>query len=205
MTFANAQSFGNNTLTDQTVPTIQNTSATDDAIRNLFASTQTTQTTNKPLDTSSTETEDEDIFIPENELYRLDTPTVDGSVRGGEAFVMRDNDGRLRKVTNIFLFYDQFKINHAFGNFTSCDVRFNILSNLDRKISQLDVKLVWPKMTTTLSFSNVSPSTQLYVDYTLLGEGCYSMDKSPNIVVNRCRAKGMTAVECAKKILWVHQ
>lgn len=153
----------------------------------------------------SDEDDSEDVFIPEDELYRLNTPTVDGSQRGGEAFVMQDEDGRLRKVTNIFLFYDDFKINHSFGNFTSCDVRFNILSNLDRKLSQLDVKLVWPKMTTTLSFSNVSPFNQLYINYTLLGEGCYSMDKSPNIVVNRCRAKGMTAVECAKKIIWVHQ
>ena len=85
----------------------------------------------------------------------------------------------------------------------TCDVRFNILSNLDRKITQLDIKLVWPEMTTTLSFSNVDPNTQTYYNYSLIGDGCYDMDVAPNIIVNRCRIKGMTASECANKLVWL--
>ena len=84
-----------------------------------------------------------------------------------------------------------------------CDVRFNILSNLDRKINQLDIKLVWPGLTMTLSFSNVSPNTQTYYNYALMGEGCYNMEKAPNIIVNRCRVKGMTSSECANKLVWL--
>ena len=168
-------------------------------------STETTETPKeKAKDTLPPPEEDDDFFVPEDEISeRLNTPTVDGSDRGGSAFVAVDDKGNMKKVTNIFLFYDNFKINHSFGNYTTCDVRFNIVSNLDRKLSNFDVKLVWPGMTTTLSFSNLNSYTRTYYNYTLLGEGCYSMDKVPNIVVNRCRAKGMTSAECAKKIKWL--
>ncbi len=145
----------------------------------------------------------EDVFIPEGELYRLNTPTIDGSQRGGQAFVEVDEKGRMKKASNIFLFYDQFEITNYISSAAGCNVRFNILSNLDQKITSLDVKLVWPDMTTTLSFSDVMPNTQTYYNYALIGDGCYNMDKAPNIIVNRCRVKGMTAVECANKIVWL--
>jgi hypothetical protein len=151
----------------------------------------------------SQKNKEEDVFIPEGELYRLDTPTLDGSVRGGQAFVEVDDQGRMKKVTNIFLFYDDFRMTNTSSALSGCNVRFNILSNLDQKINRLDIKLVWPKLTTTLSFSDVAPNTQTYYNYALLGEGCYNMDKAPNIIVNRCRVKGMTAAECANKLIWL--
>ncbi len=148
--------------------------------------------------------ENEDIFIPEGELYKLnEAPTVDGSKRGGQAFVEVDDEGRMKKSEKIFLFYDDFKITNYMTNTATCDVRFNILSNLDRKITQLDVKLVWPDITTTLSFSNVAPNTQTYYNYSLIGNGCYGMDIAPNIIVNRCRVKGLTSSECANKLVWL--
>ena len=148
--------------------------------------------------------DDENIFVPISEIgQQLGVPPIDGSQPGGQALVMVDKEGKMKKVTNIFLFYDEFKITHAFGNHTTCDVRFNIISTLDRKLSQIDVKLVWPDITTTLSFEDVPPYTQTYYNYTLMGDGCYSMDKFPNIIVNRCRAKGMTSSECANKIKWL--
>jgi hypothetical protein len=147
--------------------------------------------------------DDNDVFIPEGELYKLNTPTLDGSERSGQALVEVDEYGRMKKAENIFLFYDNFKITKYIKNSGSCDVRFNILSNLDRKISQIDLKLVWPGLTTTLSFANVAPNTQTYYNYSLIGDGCYRMDMAPNIIVNRCRVKGMTASECAGKIIWL--
>lgn len=164
------------------------------------------KTTAKADDKKSEEDEaedSEDIFIPEGELYRLNTPTADGSQRGGQALVEVDEKGRMKKVEKIFFFYDDFKITDFIKGTGSCDVRFNILSNLDRKISQIDVKLVWPGLTTTLSFSNIDPNTQTYYNYSLIGDGCYKMDMAPNIIVNRCRVKGMTASECAEKIVWL--
>ena len=147
--------------------------------------------------------EDEDVFIPEGELHRLNTPTADGSKRGGQAFVEMDEQGRMKKTEKIFLFYDKFKITNYMKDTASCDVRFNVLANMDRKISQLDVKLVWPDITTTLSFSDIAPNTQTYYNYSLIGNGCYGMDIAPNIIVNRCRIKGMTASECASKLIWL--
>ena len=175
----------------------QNSIASDDISKALSASS-TKSSSEDEKDLISTELqEDEDVFIPEGELYRLNTPTNDGSQRGGQAFVEVDEKGRMKKAENIFLFYDEFKITNYMANTATCDVRFNILSNLDRKITQLDVKLVWPDITTTLSFSDISPNTQTYYNYSLIGNGCYGMDVAPNIIVNRCRVKGFTASECA--------
>lgn len=195
---------------------------TIDQITKAFATTQqeasTTDNEDSPLnlisqalnpseqkipDVEAAPEEDEDIFIPEDELYRLDTPTKDGSKRGGQAFVEVDDEGRMKKSDKIFLFYDNFKIRSRMSKTAGCDVRFNILSNLDRKINQLDIKLVWPGLTTTLSFSNVAPNTQTYYNYALMGEGCYNMEKAPNIIVNRCRVKGMTSSECANRLVWL--
>ena len=86
-----------------------------------------------------------------------------------------------------------------------CDVRFVMTTTLDRKLNSLGVKLKWPKMETALSFNDVIPNVDAYVDYTLVGEGCYSMDKIPNIIVNRCRVAKMSQEECAAKIRWLRK
>ena len=176
---------------------------TDDPLAQISKALASSKEVVDELDDTTEGEKEEEIFIPEGELYKLNSPTLDGSVRGGQAFVEVDDKGRMKKVTKIFLFYDNFKITNYLSGMVSCDVRFNILSNLDQKINQLDVKLVWPGLTTTLSYSNVQPNTQTYYNYSLLGEGCYNMDKSPNIIVNRCRVKGMTASECANKLIWL--
>lgn len=147
--------------------------------------------------------EQEKEFVSPENFKREVVPTTDGSKRGGSYFVEVDKDGKVREVSNIFLYYDNFKIVNASAGAVYCDVRFNILSNLDTKITQLDMKLVWPKLTTTLSYSNINPNERTYYNYSLLGEGCYELDKAPNIIVNRCRIKGLTASECANKIVWL--
>ena len=84
-----------------------------------------------------------------------------------------------------------------------CNVRFIVLTTLNRKLNMLNVKLKWPSMQTALSFNDVAPNVENYFDYTLVGNGCYSMDKIPNIIVNRCRVSKMTQEDCAAKILWL--
>ena len=86
---------------------------------------------------------------------------------------------------------------------TSCDVRFFVNNNLDSRITNLDIKLVWPNLTTAVSFADVAPNFPTYYNYTLLGEGCYEFDKMPNIVVNRCRVKRMSSAQCAGTITWL--
>lgn len=183
--------------------TANTASSSNDLAKTLSDAVVKTSDKAKDDETLPQKKEEEDIFIPEGELYRLNTPTSDGSQRGGQAFVEVDEKGRMKKSENIFLFYDEFKITNYMSNTATCDVRFNILSNLDRKITQLDVKLVWPDITTTLSFGDIQPNTQTYYNYSLIGNGCYGMDVAPNIIVNRCRVKGLTASECASKLIWL--
>ncbi len=189
-----------NQITDAFVSKNDDKSYNDDPLSRISGAFNSQSQKNKEEKKSVIE---EDIFIPDGELYRLDTPTVDGSRRGGQAFVQVDEKGRMKKVSNIFLYYDDFEMSSMIAGTASCNVRFNIISNLDQKINRLDIKLVWPGLTTTLSYADVPPNTRMYYNYALLGDGCYNMDKSPNIVVNRCRVKGMTAAECANKLVWL--
>lgn len=105
----------------------------------------------------------------------------------------------------IFLMSDQFKLNRSMGGRVSCDIRFIVLTKLTEKLSNLSVRLKWPKIGTTLSFYDVTPNVATSFNYTLIGDGCYTMDKAPNIVVNRCRVKGLSQAQCAKKIRWLKQ
>ena len=103
----------------------------------------------------------------------------------------------------IFLFYKDFNINQTMSGMVMCDVRFSVLHTLDNNINNLSFRLKWPNMETTLSYNDVEPNTETYFDYTLVGDGCYSMDKIPNVIVNRCRAKGLSQSACANKIRWL--
>ena len=128
----------------------------------------------------------EDIFMPQDTPLILFTKTTDGSKRGYVSMNAVDDKG-----------------NRSIGGQSTCDVRFFVNTNLNSRLINLDVKLVWPGMTTNLSFVDVPPNSPTYFDYALVGDGCYTMDKMPNIVVNRCRVKGMSSAECASKITWL--
>lgn len=147
--------------------------------------------------------ERETIFMPNGGVEKLRMPTEDNSVRGNLTIVETDDKGQSRVNSKIFLFMDKFGISRSIGNMITCDMRFIILTNLDRRLISLDTKLVWPGMTTTLSFANVAPNTPTAYNYTLMGDGCYTMDKMPNIIVNRCRVKGLSSAQCADKIVWL--
>lgn len=135
------------------------------------------------------------------------TPTLDGVARGHVSMgqVVRGQNGgfEVSEYASIFLFYDKFGIRRSISGSVSCDVRFIVLSTLDRKLTNLSVKLKWPAMETALNFSDVAPNVENYFDYSLVGDGCYSMDKIPNVIVNRCRVVGMSEKECAGKIKWL--
>ncbi len=145
----------------------------------------------------------QDFFMPQGAMSVLDMPTKDGSKRGTVAINEIDEYGRPRRSNKIFLYYDNFRISRSISGMTSCDVRFFVNNNLDSRITNLDIKLVWPNLTTAVSFADVAPNLPTYYNYTLLGDGCYDLDKMPNIVVNRCRVKGMSSAQCAGAITWL--
>lgn len=102
----------------------------------------------------------------------------------------------------ILIYYQNFKIDTTPSGRVSCDLRLAIYSTIPNKITSLSFKLIWPEIDTATSFYDVEPNVATYFDITLLGEGCYTMDKVPNIVLNRCRIKDMTSEECAAKLTW---
>ncbi len=127
--------------------------------------------------------------------------TDDGSERGTVAFISPDSKDD--EDSAIFLYYSDFKITRTAVAGIGCRVRFHVVNGLNSRISNVSVKLVWPGLNTPVSFNNINPNTENYFDYALFGDGCYQMDKIPNIVVNRCRVKGMTQEACANRIRWL--
>lgn len=147
--------------------------------------------------------EQEEIFMPGGGREKLTMPTIDNSKRGGVTVVEQNAEGNTRSNSKIFLYMDKFGIAESINKMVTCNMRFVMITNLDQKLTSFDAKLVWPGMTTVLSFSNVQPNTPTAYNYTLMGDGCYTMDKMPNIIINRCRIKGMSSSQCADKIVWL--
>lgn len=105
---------------------------------------------------------------------------------------------------SIKLYMKDFKIGYDLHSNVSCNMTFYIHSDLKQKINNIAYRLKWPKMETAISFSNVEPNKETFVEYGLLGKGCYEMDVAPNIIVNRCRVKGLTQKKCSSMIQWVN-
>lgn len=152
-----------------------------------------------------------EVENPEEWQYKytpqLKRPTLDGVKRGTTAVYPISLDGSPKEKDDrlIFLYYSDFSVKRLLSGTITCNVRFQIMSTLDRKLNNLSVRLRWPNMETVLTFIDVVPNQLTHFDYALLGEGCYSMDKIPNIVVNRCRVKGLSQKECAAKIRWLRK
>lgn len=209
-----AQMFNQNTATSSALETKEkvSTQANTDS-----ETTENTSSSDSPvaLDLDMTKEEENEVI---NRLKKQLNPriengnlvlnpidmgaTADGSPRGTEAFIST-NSKEGTEDGNIFLFYSNYQVSRRAATGIGCRVRFHILNGLNSRISNVSIKLVWPGLNTPLSFNNVNPNTENYFDYALFGEGCYQMDKIPNIVVNRCRVKGMSQEACANKIRWL--
>lgn len=147
----------------------------------------------------------QEVFIPKNELPQVVRPTLDGSERGGIMMnaIVSENKQASTEEGQIFIYYKDFSVKRMLSGLVNCDLTFVVLTTLDRKISNISLKLKWPNLLTTLSYDDVNPNIETTFRYTLMGDGCYSLDKTPNIIVNRCRVKDMTQEQCASKIHWL--
>ncbi len=114
------------------------------------------------------------------------------------------NEVVTQNAPRIMLYMRNFKISRNINGIPNCNMRFYVLSTLSEKITNISYRLKWPSIETALSFDNVQPNSAMYFDYSLLGNGCYNMDKAPNIIVNRCRVKGMSQQTCANAIEWLN-
>lgn len=114
------------------------------------------------------------------------------------------NVNQQKPKPQIFIYMRDFKVSRTLNGSINCSMRFYVYTTLKEKLTNLSCRLKWPDMETVLVFDDVEPDTRTYFDYSLLGEGCYGMDKAPNIIVNRCRVKGMTQQQCAQNIRWAN-
>lgn len=159
------------------------------------ADSKPTETASKPTDKSSPAKKEEPAK-KRSETKKSNPPAiVQLRFVNGEVVV--------EDLPKIMLYMRDFKIDRNINNRPSCSARFYILSSIPEKITNISYRLKWPEIETALSFNDVEPNTPTYFDYTLLGDGCYSMDKAPNIIVNRCRIKGMSQRQCADAIQWM--
>ena len=151
----------------------------------------------------------QEVINPEDYQYKkvpqTAKPTLDGVKRGRVTVTPVIVDTKVATEGFIYVYYSDFSLGQMAGGSVTCNVRFQILTTLDRKLNSIAFRLKWPSMETPLTFLDVNPNQPYHLDYTLLGDGCYSMDKLPNIIINRCRVKGMTQEECAKKVRWLRK
>ena len=122
----------------------------------------------------------------------------------GKVYQIRIENGKVvyDDERKILVYYDDYKVERGMDNIVRCSMRIYVLNDLTERISNLGLKLKWPEISTNVQMSRVNPGVKTYMDIMLLGEGCFSMDKTPTIEVNRCRVKGMSEDKCADAIRW---
>lgn len=103
---------------------------------------------------------------------------------------------------SILVSYDSFQVHKSFDTMVRCSIRVYVLNDFTDRITDFSFKLHWPDISTSVQMNRLNPGVRTYKDIMLLGDGCFSLDKTPTIEVNRCRAKGMTENQCADAVKW---
>ena len=103
----------------------------------------------------------------------------------------------------IQIYMRDFKVSQTLAGIASCSMKFYVTSTLATPITNISFRLKWPDLETPLSFNNLAPNEAGFRTQAFAGKLCYTLDRTPNIIVNRCRVKGMTQQDCAKHIEWV--
>lgn len=172
------------------------------------ASPRTTVATPSQSATASPRSVQQSSNVPAQNVsaQQMDTQTQEPQPEPQAAYQFRfvGDEVIVDTKPKIFLYSRDFKISRNMNGSINCTMRFFVLSTMKEKITNISYRLKWPEMETALSFDDVEPNIANYFDYSLLGNGCYSMDKVPNIIVNRCRVKGMSQKQCADTIQWLN-
>ena len=150
----------------------------------------------------------EEFFMPEeqeDQTQKMRRPAPRATVKfkpvSDESSLSSPKDEE--EEPQILLYMRNFEVTQTLSGTLTCSMSFYVQSTFPEKISNISYRLKWPDMETPLSFDNVEPFQPFYQNYALLGKGCYNMDQIPNIIVNRCRIKGIPQQTCANAIHWV--
>ena len=204
---AQAQTFGlGGNSRAQTAPKAQQQAASPKQQQNKAASSQaatapasaqaTTQKQTNELpftkDAVANLSNDNDRKVYDNSLGKV----IRFKIVDGEVQFLEDKDRK------ILIYYDNYKVSKGMDNIVRCTMRLFVLNDLETKISNLGFKLRWPEISTSLQMQQIEPGVTRYTDVMLLGNGCFTMDKTPTVEINRCRVKGLSEEQCADKVKW---
>ena len=114
----------------------------------------------------------------------------------GDELVVDDN------ARTILISYENYQINQSFDNWVRCSLRVYVLNDLTERVTNFSFKLHWPDIDASVQMNRLNPGVRTYKDIVLLGNGCFNLDKTPTIEVNRCRVKGMSQEQCANAVKW---
>lgn len=114
----------------------------------------------------------------------------------GDELVVDDN------ARTILISYENYQINQSFDNWVRCSLRVYVLNDLTERVTNFSFKLHWPDIDASVQMNRLNPGVRTYKDIVLLGNGCFNLDKTPTIEVNRCRVKGMSQEQCADAVKW---
>lgn len=114
----------------------------------------------------------------------------------GDEMVVDDN------ARTILISYENYQINQSFDNWIRCSLRVYVLNDLTERVTNFSFKLHWPDIDASVQMNRLNPGVRTYKDIVLLGNGCFNLDKTPTIEVNRCRVKGMSQEQCADAVKW---
>ncbi len=168
------------------------------------------QQQNAPEDTSRVSTWGKEAAAQQNNVSPFDYSTAKFKSQVEQAaptarsiYFSPEDDKRDQEL--IMMYMKDFRVYRSPSGQTRCSAQFALVTTLPAKLSNISYRLQWPNMDTVLTFSNVMPEVENHYNYSLLGDGCYSMDRSPNIIINRCRVKGLSQQACASKVRWINR
>lgn len=182
-----------------------------DAAVNQAGNTQTTSENDEDLDDEADDQNDDDeMFVPADVNIggnQEQEKVYDNTL--GHVFQYKVVNGKVifdeSKERKVLVFIDNYKAERGLDGIVKCSLRIYVLNDMLERIHNLSFKLIWPEIRTTIQMNKVNPGVRTYKDIMLLGEGCFTMDKTPTIEVNRCRVKGKSQEQCAQAIHWFKQ
>ncbi|MBO6281996.1 MAG: hypothetical protein J6N49_05660 [Alphaproteobacteria bacterium] len=129
--------------------------------------------------------------------------------RAGSVFTFRMKDGKIEFEDNtdrkVLVWYENYNVIKGMDGMVRCSIRVYVFNDMVERISSLGFKIIWPGISAGISMNKVNPGVRTHVDTLLLGDGCFTMDKTPVIEVNRCRVRGMSEDKCADAVHWFNR
>lgn len=154
----------------------------------------------------NTENNTDDLLVPAkiNLQNTQEEKTYDNSI--GKVVEYKVINGKIEYGNpddrKILVYIENYKVHKGFDGFARCSMRIYVLNDLKERINNLSFKLIWPEIRTSVQMVKVNPGVKSYNDIMLLGDGCFSIDKTPTLEINRCRVKGKTEEQCADAVHW---